>query len=260
MIAAALFIAIAAGTTTACGVLKGGGNDATPSAPTPDATARAADRRTAPQAAEADDSADIPGTFVPSQGRLHFGYIYTPSAPEPPFCPGVPHANNTPVKPDPEHRISLPLQQDGRPIRCYASNPPSSGTHFNVQSHVDLGNGDQINIPPDIGVYPAEIEIPRGVIPHILEHAGVFVGWNCAGGDTNCQAAEQKLEEVVRGRIDVDQDRVVMAHDNDLVPGTFGLSSWTRVMDFSYKKYDSKAVTAFISKNSCRVDFEGFCG
>ena len=104
-----------------------------------------------------------------------------------------------------------------------------------------------------------EIEIPRGAIPHILEHAGVFVGWNCAGGDTKCQAAEQKLEEVVRGRIDVDQDRVVMAHDNDLVPGTFGLSSWTRVMDFSYKKYDSKAVTAFISKNSCRVDFEGFC-
>ena len=259
LVIAGPLLVIAASATTACGVLKGGGNDATPSAPTPDATARAANRATAPQTAEADSSHDVPGTFVPSQGRLHFGYAYTPSAPEPPFCPGVAHSNNTPVTPDPEHRIALSLQQDDRPIRCYASNPPSSGTHFNVQSHVELGNGDQINIPPDIGIYPVEIEIPRGAIPHILEHAGVFVGWNCASGDTKCQDVEQKLEDLVRERIDVDQDRVVMAHDDDLVPGTFGLSSWTRVLDFSYKNYDSKAVMAFISKNSCRVDFEAFC-
>jgi hypothetical protein len=254
---ACVFMAMSAALAGGCGI-PGRGGDPAPTETPADTASRPSGATSAAQA-EADDGPDIPGTYVPSQGRLHFAYVYTPSAPEPPFCPGVPHNATTPATPDPEHRIGLSLQQRDRPIRCYASNPPSSGTHFNVQAHVDVGNGDQINIPPDIGVYPPEIEIPRGAIPHILEHAGVFVGWNCAAGDEKCRDAERKLEAVVNDRIDINKDRVVMAHDNDLVPGTFGLASWTRVLDFSYKKYDKNAVTAFISENSCRVDFEGFC-
>jgi ferredoxin len=36
------------------------------------------------------------------------------------------------------------------------------------------------------GVYPADIEIPRDSIAHILEHAGIFIGYNCKSGDSAC--------------------------------------------------------------------------
>jgi hypothetical protein len=50
-----------------------------------------------------------------------------------------------------------------------------------------------------------------------------------------------------------------MAHDSDLVEGTIGLSSWTRVYDFKYEDFDKNEVLRFIEKNSCRYDPEGFC-
>ena len=142
---------------------------------------------------------------------------------------------------------------------CRLSNPPSSGPHYNVQQNVDIGNGTQINIPADPFIYPPDVEIPRDSIPHILEHAGVFVGWNCATGDSACMAAEKQLESVASDRLNISNNRVVFAHDNDLVPGTFGLASWTRVLDFNYKDYKKQTVSDFIGKNSCRVDWEGFC-
>jgi len=116
---------------------------------------------------ERDDSADLPGTFVPSQGRGHFdggliGHLMTP------FCTGVPHSDTS----DPE----IEIETVGPVNRCYLSNLPSSGEHLGVQRNVDLGGGLMINIPPDPDVYPHDIEIPRDSIPHILEHAGVFVG------------------------------------------------------------------------------------
>ena len=87
----------------------------------------------------------------------------------------------------------------------------------------------------------------------------MYVGWNCAKGDQACLDVEKKLESVVNDRIDINHNRVVMAHDNDLVPGTIGLSSWTRVYTFNYKDYNKGKVTDFIGTNSCRVDWEGFC-
>src|SRR5439155_13458732 len=143
--------------------------------------------------------------------------------------------------------------------QCYASNPPTSGRHLNVQRHVDLGNGEFINVPPDPDVYPPDVEIPREAIPHILEHAGVFVGYNCADGDPECERVASRLADIVNDRLDDHHERVVMAHDNDLPPGEIGLASWTRVDRFEVSNFSDDRVIRFISLNSCRYDPEGFC-
>jgi hypothetical protein len=148
------------------------------------------------------------------------------------------------------------------PTDCHLSNPPSSGEHLNVQRNIDIGGGNIINIPADPDVYPDDIELPRESIAHILEHAGVFIGWNCADGDTACMDAVQKLKDLVNDRIDNHDDRAVMARDADLPIGTIGLSSWTRVRNLPATDYDAKKgeIADFISTHSCRYDPEGFCG
>ena len=50
-----------------------------------------------------------------------------------------------------------------------------------------------------------------------------------------------------------------MADDDDLVPGTIGLSSWTRVYVFKSEDYDAAEAQRFMDVNSCRFDPEGFC-
>lgn len=159
--------------------------------------------------------------------------------------PGTPDINATPTI----------------PTDCHLSNPPSSGQHLNVQRNVDVGGGNVINIPPDPDVYPDDIEIPREAIAHIEEHAGVFVGWNCADGDTACTDVIEQLKDLVNDRIDNHDNRVVMAHDLDLPIGTIGLAAWTRVLDFSYTDWDAQKgeVEDFIATHSCRYDPEGFC-
>ncbi len=221
-----------------------------------------------PEKAEADSSTSIPGTYVPSQGRGHFTGGYTPSRPPTPFCEGVAHSgadvqaagSATPTAqatatPGTTTAGSTPTV----PTNCYNSNPPSSGKHLNVQQNVDVGNGNIIKIPPDPDVYPSDVEIPRDAIAHALEHAGVFLGYNCKQGDTACDDVVNQIKDLVNDRIDNNDDRVTMAHDNDLIEGTIGISSWTRVYVFNYQDYDKDAVEQFIAKNSCRFDPEGFC-
>lgn len=218
--------------------------------------------------AERDASADLPGTFVPSQGSGHYdGKLY--EVVSPPYCEGVAWSGTpdevttrtpvpvTPISPGAPSAYQRDPMADGRD--CYSSNPPSSGQHLGVMRHVDIGGGIVINIPPDPDVYPANVTIPRASIPHILEQAGVFVGYNCADGDVACEDVVSRLEDVANQRIDEFGDRVVMARDVELPLGTIGLSSWTRVMDFGYGDYDEDAVVAFISTHSCRYDPEGFC-
>ena len=238
----------------------------------------------ASQKAAQDRSTSLPGTYVEDQGRGHLsgnlaGHQMTP------FCDGVPQSDSA--------KLNLNLADSGAspsgsatsspiptsspnadatsgtstsgtptvPTNCYNSNPPSSGKHLNVQRNVDVGGGKVINIPSDPDVYPPEVEIPRDSIPHILEHAGVFAGYNCKQGDNDCQAVAQQLTDLVNGRIDNHDNRVVLAHDNDLPEGTIGLSSWTRVLNFPYTEWDQQKdkVSKFISTHACRFDPENFC-
>jgi hypothetical protein len=103
------------------------------------------------------------------------------------------------------------------------------------------------------------VKIPREAIPHILEHAGVYIGYNCADGDTACEEIIRQLEGIVNDRLDAHDDRVVMARDTDLPPDAIGMSSWTRVDVFQYRKMTEERIVDFIDTHSCRFDPEGFC-
>ena len=196
---------------------------------------------------------DLPGTFVPSQGRGHFNRTYNPDVTPTPLCEGVASAQRLGTA-----SVDVPSPQSGVPTPCYASNPPSSGWHLPPQRNVEVAPGARINIPPDPDVYPSDIEIPREAIAHILEHAGVFVGYNCTEGDVSCGDVIAQLERAVNDRIE-DGKRVVMARDSDLPAGTIGMSSWTRVETFAYQDFTEDPVVAFIDAHSCRFDPEGFC-
>lgn len=244
-----------------------------------------------PEREEQNASADIAGTYVPSQGRGHFSYSYTPDRTPVPFCDGVawsgnpngaasvsgaaasataPAATGTPAAAVTGEATTAgaatgtaasgtPAASPTVPTNCYNSNPPSSGRHLNVQRNIDLGNGAIINIPPDPDVYPPDVQIPREAIAHILEHAGVFVGYNCEEGNTACADVVADVEDLVNDRIDNHDDRVVMANDSDLVPNSIGAAAWTRVLDMSVADYDRDTLKKFIADNSCRIDWEGFC-
>lgn len=178
------------------------------------------------KAAECDDSADLPGRFVATQGRQHIE-----AGTRVPFCP--------------EGQVSS---------LCYASNPPTSGMHLAVQRDYDLGDGNTINIPPDPGVY--DFEVPREAIPHIEEHAGVFVGHNCSSAA--CRDIVERITDIVLQQVD-EGARVVMSPDTDLAEDTIGLASWTRVDTFTAADSNDVRVQDFITTHSCRFDPEGFC-
>ncbi len=201
------------------------------------------------------DASGLPGTFVPTQGRGHFNRTYRPDLTPTPFCAGV----ATSAQPG-SSTAAAPTTQSGKPNSCYASNPPTSGWHLGNQRNVEVAPGARINIPPDPDVYPSDIEIPREAIPHILEHAGVFVGYNCDGSDPACEeVVEEEVARIVNDRIDNHNDRVVMARDSDLPLNTLGLASWTRVDTFAYAEFTEDRVVSFIDVHSCRFDPEGFC-
>ena len=185
--------------------------------------------QTAALRAESDDSAALPGRFVPTQGRRHTGAY--PLATRVPFCPDQ-------------------IASDG----CYASNPPTSGMHLPVQANVLLEGGHRFKIPPDPRVY--DFSIPREAIPHLEEHAGVYVGYNCASDD--CAAAVERLKDLVTQEVSLGA-RVVMSPDTDLADDTIGLAAWTRVDSFDASEYTDERARTFIKAHSCRFDPELFC-
>jgi hypothetical protein len=176
--------------------------------------------------AERHSGADLPGWFIPSQGRQH-----VEPGTEVPFCP--------------EGQISN---------ECYATNPPTSGLHLDVARDVVLPDGNVVNIPPDPGIYA--FSIPRESIPHIQEHAGVYVGYNCL--DAECEDAVFRLHGVVQQELSLGA-RVVMAPSRDLFPGIVALASWTRLDIIKVPDYSDERVREFIRAHSCRFDPEGFC-
>lgn len=236
----------------------------------------------ASEKAERDDSSSLPGTFEPSQGRGHFSYAFSRDRTPTPFCEGVEHSetadasttatseSGTPASSPtpratstPDNASPLPTHAGATaavPTDCYDSNPPSSGEHLNVQANVEVGDGIILpRIPPDPNVYPPDVIVPREAIPHILEHAGVFVGYNCAEGDQACADVVKELTDLVNDRIDNHDDRVVMSNDPDLPVGTIGMSAWTRVLNMTVQDFDKDEAKDFIAAHSCRFDPEGFC-
>lgn len=181
-------------------------------------------------AAELDASTGLPGTFVPTQGRQHT-QVY-PLDDRIPFCP-----------------------EGGVADDCYASNPPTSGLHLPVQGTVLLADGHALKIPPDPGIYG--FEIPREAIPHIEEHAGVYIGYNCVS-DECTSIVMGELTDLVSQHL-ANGAQVVMSPDSDLAPDTIGVAAWTRVDSFAASEFTPERVGAFIDAHSCRFDPEAFC-
>ena len=196
---------------------------------TPGAVATPGPASNASLKAESDDGANLPGRFVPTQGRQHTSAYPLDKHIE--FCP--------------EHQISND---------CYASNPPTSGMHLPVQAAVLLENRHTIKIPPDPGVY--DFDIPRESVPHIEEHAGVYVGYHCVSDD--CTKTAERLRNLVTQEISLGA-RVVMSSDPDLDEDTIGIAAWTRADDFASADYTNERVRTFIKAHSCRFDPELFC-
>jgi hypothetical protein len=179
--------------------------------------------------AETDASPDLPGRFVPTQGRQHTR----------------PYGQGDRVEYCPDNEV----RDD-----CYASRPPTSGLHLPVQRSLTLADGNVVDLPPEPGIY--DFEIPRETIPHIQEYAGVYVGYTCR--TEACQTAVAELREVVLEARD-HGERVVMAPSSDLGDDVIGLASWTRVESFSSAEYTDERALRFIEAHSCRFDPEGFC-
>ena len=102
--------------------------------------------------------------------------------------------------------------------------------------------------------------MPRESIPHILEHAGVYMGWNCADGDQACRDVVDDMAALANDRIDNHDDRVAMARSTDLPEGWVAIAAWTRFIRVPVSEYDRGAFEDFISDHACRFDPEGFCG
>jgi hypothetical protein len=184
---------------------------------------------TAADLAEADDSPDLPGRFVPTQGKQHTGPW--------PLRERIPYCEDDDLRDD-----------------CYASIPPTSGLHVPVQRGARLSDGVTAPLPPNPGIY--DFDLPREAVPHIQEHAGVFVGYNCESDA--CRSAVEELETVVLQELSLGE-RVVMTPFSDLDADTIALASWTRVDAFAASDYDAGRVREFIQRHSCRFDPEGFC-
>jgi hypothetical protein len=178
--------------------------------------------------AESDASADLPGRFVPTQGRQHTEpYPLQTVA----FCPPG------------------QVRDD-----CYASNPPTSGLHLPVEPLIVLPGGQRLKVPPDPGIY--DFAIPRESIPHLEEHAGVYVGYRC--GTDACGEVLDRLKAVVSQELSLGE-RVVLSPDPDLDADTIGLAAWTRVDVFGTSDYSDARIRSFIKAHSCRFDPERFC-
>lgn len=181
------------------------------------------------QAAEQDASAALPGTYVAPQGRSHI----------PGWQPGV----------------TIPFCENGNINEdCYASNPPTSGQHIGVMSGVPLEGGQTVRIPPDPGIY--SYAFPKEAIPHIEEHAGVFVGYNCTS-DT-CEAVVERLKLIVEEQLD-EGERVIMAPYPDLPSERIAFASWTRYRVVTVAEFRDEIAREFIEVHSCRIDYENLC-
>lgn len=222
-----------------------------------------------------DDDPSLPGIFVASQGGRHLTYSFTRSHDPIPYCEGVVwsgapvlsttpstgSARATPVASptaEAEHK-STPHAEPTPRDDCYASNPPTSGPMIAGQRAAEVADGTLMNLPPEPDVYPRDVDIPREAIVHSLEHAGVFVAYNCASEDQACWEAVSDMENLVNKRIDNNDDRVTMGYFSDLPPGEIALAAWTRVDRFPSKEYDQDRVKTFVSTYSCRYDEEGIC-
>ncbi len=158
--------------------------------------------------AEQDDSPDLPGVYIPSQGRGHLSYTFSLEREPRPFCAGVRHAGNageTPAStptaqstPTPKANATVEASGTGTPratptvpLDCFNSNPPSSGglswmVGWNKPEFLgsDVLHAQKVNGPPKVIVGFEMTERAIGRHGHPVFHDGRQVGVVTSGTQT----------------------------------------------------------------------------
>lgn len=172
-----------------------------------------------------DDSAELPGTYVPphpgadaelstDDDRQHVASGVTI-----PVCTAEEIAQS---------KVSDPV--------CYTSNPPTSGPHSSSP------------MPFRVLDNPA----PRESLVHNMEHGGVVIWVN-----TTDPRIVQEIKSAVQAALDR-RRLVVMSPYPSMEPETIALTSWTRLDKFGASEFNKKRIEDFIAVHQRRFNPEGF--
>lgn len=126
----------------------------------------------------------------------------------------------------------------------YNSNPPTSGPHAGVFEQW--------------GIF--EQPVPKEIAVHNMEHSGVIVWYNCAGGpeplsDEECSQLKNDLASVVQPAI-AGGEMIIMTPYSSMTD-QIALTAWQHLDRFN--EFDRERVQTFIDTFECRFDPEGFC-
>lgn len=132
----------------------------------------------------------------------------------------------------------------GQTHNAYNSNPPTSGPHSGMFEQW--------------GIY--EQPVPKEVAVHNMEHAGVIVWYNCAGGaealsDADCAELKNNLASIVQPALAGGESIIMTPYSN--MDERIALSAWQHLDKFN--EFDAERVMTFIETFECRFDPEGFC-
>lgn len=125
----------------------------------------------------------------------------------------------------------------------YNSNPPTSGPHSNLEAF-------RVHERP----------VAKETAVHNMEHAGVIIWYNCAGGPEplsadDCATLRDNLTALVQPQI-ADRTHILMT-PYDGMTDRIALTAW-RHLD-AFDEYDEARVQTFIDTFECRFDPEGLC-
>jgi hypothetical protein len=125
----------------------------------------------------------------------------------------------------------------------YNSVPPTSGPHSSQAAPWGV----------------SDLELPKEVPVHNMEHGGVVVWYNCAGGpsaldESACEELRDGLAGIVEGARG-DGKLVLMTAYSDM-PHRIALTAW-RTLD-GFDEFDAARVRAFIEAFDRRFNPEGF--
>ena len=159
----------------------------------------------------------------------------------------------------------------------HSENHPEYPAVYGVQTFEDQGNDhiaageefdDYNSRPPTSGPHGPAVKwgihdqpVPEESLVHNLEHGGVVIWYNCAGGaqsldDAGCDRFVRDLRDVVEPRVDDGMFIVLVPYPE--MENRISLTAWQNLDSFD--DFNKERIDAFIASFECKYDPEGFCG
>ena len=126
----------------------------------------------------------------------------------------------------------------------YNSNPPTNGKHTSETAPAGVSG----------------VPVPKETAVHNMEHGGVVVWVNCAGGphslsDADCTALRDQLGSIVERAARGGKSVLMTVYDG--MPHRIALTAW-QFLD-AFDDFDKQRVQTFIDSFLCHTDIEGYC-